>query len=81
MESLPPENVPWYTPKTPLCFGIPMSPLSSPPSDLTLNNSEIEVKEEEQSNSEEYKDQDSMNNETINTSAFRNEAHHTQNTQ
>jgi hypothetical protein len=45
-----------------------------------LNNSKIKVKEEEQSNSEEYKDQDSMNDKTINTSAFRNEAYHTQNT-
>jgi hypothetical protein len=81
MESLPPENMPWYTPEMPLHSGILMSPLSSPSLDLTLNNSKIEVEEEEQSNSEEYKDQDSINDKTINTSAFRNKAHYTQNTQ
>lgn len=66
MEPPTPENV-LCAPETPLCSGLLTSPLSSAPSSLMLDGSEIEVEAGEQSDSEEFEDDNEINNETIRT--------------
>jgi len=68
MEPSTPENV-LCTPETPLRSGLLTSPLSSAPPSLMLDGSEIEfeVEEGEQSDSEEFEDDNDINNETIRT--------------
>lgn len=74
IEPLTPENLLWHTPKILLHSSILTSPLSSAPSSLMLNNSEIKVKEREQSDSKEFENNNNINNKTISTG----KAYHTQ---